>query len=316
MPSSTLPPLRIGTRASRLARWQAQWVAGRLGPIASGRKIELVEVTTTGDRVTDRQLAEIGGTGVFTKELQRALLDGLADVAVHSLKDLPTETPPSLLLAAVPQRASARDVVICREGGALADLRAGARVATGSLRRRAQLLHLRSDLEMCEVRGNVETRLAKLDEGRFDALVLAEAGLTRLGLAGRISEVLDVDRMLPAAGQGALGIECRADDRETRSLLESIRDANSESAVRAERTVLAALNAGCHAPVGVYATVDAGELLLRAAVLSVDGRTRLDATLAGSPHDAESLGERAADELLGQGAAALIESGGPSLNRA
>ena len=304
---SILSPLKIGTRASRLARWQAEWVAKSLEAVAAGRRIEIIEITTTGDRVTNLQLSQLGTTGVFTKEIQRALLDGQADVAVHSLKDLPTETPSDLLLAAVPPRAAPRDVLICREGGGLADLKPSARVATGSLRRRAQLLHLRSDLEMCDVRGNVETRLAKLDQGEFDALVLAEAGLTRLGLGDRITEVLDIDRMLPAAGQGALGIECRTDDAETCALLGQINHPETERAVRAERAVLAALRAGCHAPVGVYGYLESDHLLLRAAVLSVDGKTRLEASLSGPPEEAESLGQRVAADLLSQGAGPLID---------
>lgn len=303
---STPTPLQIGTRASRLARWQAEWVAARLGQLAMGRPVRLVEITTAGDRLTDRRLGSLGTQGVFTKEIQRALLNNEVDVAVHSLKDLPTQGVPGLTLAAVPPRASARDVLICRDAKGLADLKPSARVATGSPRRRAQLLHLRADLRMCDVRGNVETRLTRLDRGDFDGIVLAEAGLERLGLDGRISQVFELDQMLPAAGQGALGIECRADDAETLATLRQVNDPDTEHAVRAERAVLAALRAGCHAPVGACAAVKDGQLHLRAVVLSLDGKTRLESSVSGPAEDAAAFGRQVADGLLRQGAAPLV----------
>jgi hydroxymethylbilane synthase len=217
--------LRIGTRASPLALWQANHVRDRLQAAAAPRLVELVHVTTEGDRDQSASLAHIGGRGVFTKEIQRALLDGTVDVAVHSLKDLPTQPVPGLVLAAVPARGATGDVLVTPRPVHIDNLPTGARVATGSLRRRAQLLHRRPDLRLEDIRGNVETRLRKLHEHGYDGLVLAQAGLERLGLAGVIGEVLDPRWMLPAVGQGALGLECRADDTVTRSLLATLNDA-------------------------------------------------------------------------------------------
>ena len=224
--------LRIGTRGSALARWQADWVAAQLR--ARAVDVELVHITTRGDQ-QQGPIGTSGVTGIFTKEIQRALLDGRIDVAVHSLKDLPTDVPAGLCLAATPERASVADVLVAPGVGAMVETAAGGGVATGSLRRRAQLLHARNDLLMCDIRGNVETRLRKLQEGGFDAVILAEAGLRRLGLEGRISEVLPLSLLLPAIGQGALGIEARADDPATRQCLQSLDHAPTHSGVTAER---------------------------------------------------------------------------------
>lgn len=304
-------PLRIGTRGSRLARWQAEWVATRLEQLPTPRQVELVEVSTAGDRDRYERLDRFGTTGVFTKQIQAALLDDRVDVAVHSLKDLPTETPSGLVLAAVPPRGHVRDVLIARHATSLDDLPRGARVATGSPRRRAQLLHHNPDLVMCDVRGNVETRIGKLDRGDYDAMVLAEAGLVRLGLDDRITEVLAPPLLLPAAGQGALAIECRSDDALARSLVEQLNHPESEQAVRAERALLAALRAGCHAPVGVLGTIEDGRLVLEAVVLSADGRQRLEArATADAPVDAAELGRSVAADLVAQGASALMEPSG------
>lgn len=301
--------IRLGTRASALARWQADWVAARLARL--GHAVRLVPISTAGDRQQQGPIAALGAQGVFTKEIQRALLDGEIDLAVHSLKDLPTDPVPGLCLAAVPQRGPAGDCLVSRDAAPLADLPQAAVVGTGSVRRRAQLLHVRPDLKFVELRGNVDTRLAKLDDGQAAALVLAEAGLVRLQLAGRITQVLPRDVMLPAVGQGALGLETRADDEATRAAVAEVNHADTCAAVTAERDLLAALRGGCLAPVGAAAHVADGALHLEAAVLSPDGGQRLhaaDAAAAGGAEQAAALGRRVADALLAQGAAALISA--------
>lgn len=312
-------PLRLGTRGSQLARWQAEWVAGELRQL--GHAVELIEIATHGDVDRARPIEELGTRGVFTKAIQQALLNGNVDLAVHSLKDLPTEPVEGLMLAAVPVRESAADVLVEVLGArseardqatkghpVLSGLRFGARVGTGSLRRQAQLRHLRPDLVVEEVRGNVDTRLRKLDEGQFDAIVLAQAGLRRLGLADRISWVLPFEVMLPAVGQGALGIECRANDDNTLAALGPLDDFESHAAVMAERALLAHLRGGCMAPVGAIARVDGERLQLQAAVLRIDGTQRVEASGVAELGHAESLGKQVAEWLIEQGAAELIAS--------
>jgi len=300
--------LRLGTRGSKLARWQAEWVAGELRRL--GHAVELVEIATRGDMERVVAIEEIGTRGVFTKEIQRALLAGDVDVAVHSLKDLPTEPVEGLVLAAVPARESPSDVLVvgARNNKSFSELRHGARVGTGSLRRQAQLRHVRPDIQVGDVRGNVDTRLQKLDDGHFDALVLAEAGLRRLGLEGLISQVLPTEIMLPAVGQGALGIECRTDDAATLAFLALLDDSATRLAVTAERALLEELRGGCMAPIGALGHVMASQLHLSAVVLSADGARRLAANNNGLLADAESLGRRVAEMLLAQGAAELIAS--------
>jgi hydroxymethylbilane synthase len=371
-----MPPLRLGTRASALARWQAEWVAARLHE--HGIEVELTPISTTGDQ-QQGTIQAIGGQGVFTKEIQRALLDGRIDLAVHSLKDLPTSLPekgdwlrtdtwniainrgcevpvplfqqagadatPGLVLAAVPQRGPVGDVLVLASEKAnpksqiqnpksdiLSSLPPGAIVGTGSLRRRAQLLHVRRDLTMKDIRGNVETRLRKLEQGEFDALILAEAGLRRLGLDQHIAQVLPLGLMLPAVGQGALGLETRADDRTTREIVAALDHPPTHIAVLAERAMLAALLGGCLAPVAALACVEREQLTLVGRVMSHDGVKVLEASqtapvsdapeqfplpcspsnTVGKParHTAESialeLGRQVAEALLAQGAAELI----------
>lgn len=305
--TDTALKLRLGTRASALARWQANWVATQLQ--AQGVEVELVPITTRGDTSSQPSLAAVGSPGVFTKELQRALLDGHIDLAVHSLKDLPTDAVPGLVLAAVPEREDVRDVLVSREGRRLAELPPGAIIGTGSLRRRTQLLHARNDLQMRDIRGNVDTRLEKLDAGQYDAIVLALAGLRRLGLERRVSEVLPPEICLPAVGQGALGIEAREDDEVTRTALQTLDHAASHAAVIAERALLAAISGGCLAPVGAWATLAAdGRLHLRAVVLSLDGQTRLAAEGYSAESDQAKLGADVAAQLLAFGAAELIDA--------
>lgn len=297
------PSLRLGTRGSPLARWQAEWVAAQLA--ARGIAVQMVHISTQGD-VRTGPLGQIGGQGLFTKEIQRALLTGEIDLAVHSLKDLPTEPVPGLALAAVPPRESTADVLVSNRFASLDALPTAARVGSGSLRRKTQLLHLRPDLQLAEIRGNVDTRLRKLDEGEYDAIVLAEAGLKRLGLQARIASVIPRSIMLPAVGQGALGIETRADDARTRELLAPLDDFATHAAVRAERSLLAALRGGCLAPVGAFARIDGDELLLDSTVLSADGRQRLSASGRSAPDAAVALGARVAEQLIAQGASQLI----------
>ena len=303
--------LRIGTRGSRLALCQANLVAAQLRPLLAPRSIELVEIETAGDQVRDVPLTQIGGEGVFTKEIQCALLDRRVDVAVHSLKDLPTVPVVALMLAGVPPRAPVGDVLVSRRYPSLAALPSGATVATSSLRRRAQLLHRRPDLHVVPVRGNVETRLHKLSEEALDALILAQAGLERLGLHDEIVEILDPAWMLPAVGQGALGLECRADDPDMINLLLCIDDPFTRRAVLAEREFLRTLGGGCQVPIGALGRCTGQTLDLRGAVLDPEGRRRVEAEISGAADEPETLGRRLAEQLLGQGAKTLLHGESP-----
>ena len=298
--------LAIGTRGSQLALWQAHWIEGRLRELGAETRIEIIK--TTGDKITDLALAKVGSAtglkGVFTKEIEEALLDGRIDVAVHSLKDLPTEIDSRLAIGAVPERADPRDALA---GRSLDELPAGARVGTGSLRRVAQLLNRRPDLEMLGIRGNVDTRLRKLDEGQYDAVVLASAGLHRLGLEGRIAEILEPDAMCPAVGQGALGVQIRADDDAVAKLISRLNHEATAAAVTAERAVLAALGGGCQVPMGAHAWIEGGVLKLIAVVVSPDGARLVRTSLEGPVGRAAQLGAEVAARLKDQGAAELLE---------
>ena len=308
---TTAAPLRLGTRRSALARTQSEQVAQALRE-RTGREVELVEVVTTGD-VSRAPLSTIGGTGVFVSALRDALLAGTVDLAVHSLKDLPTAPAPGLALAAVPPREDPRDVLVAAGGARLEDLPAGARVGTGSPRRAAQLRAARPDLEVVDVRGNVDTRLRLVSEGRMEAVVLAAAGLARLGRSGEVSQVLDPEVVLPAPGQGALALECRADDEAALAACALLEDPATRAAVTAERSLLAALEAGCTAPVGALARIgEDGALGLRALVASADGTTRLARSGAADPARAADLGRDLARELLAAGAAALADLPAPA----
>jgi hydroxymethylbilane synthase len=303
--------LRIGTRSSRLALWQANHVANCLRPLAAPRAVALVEIQTTGDQVRDVPLAQLGGIGVFTKEIQRALLDQAVDVAVHSLKDLPTIPIEGLALAAVPARGPTADAFISTRHRHFDDLPTGARVATGSLRRRAQILHRRPDLQLVGIRGNVDTRVRKLEEENLDALILAQAGLERLGLSTAIRHLLDSEWMLPAVGQGALGLECRSDDTTTLRLLRRLDDYSTRQAVTAERSMLFALGGGCLVPIGALATVAGDVLTLRGAVLDEQGKQRIEGSVAGPARSADHLGHSLATELLARGASHLLSRDSP-----
>ena len=306
-------PLRIGTRGSPLARWQATWVAERLASAHPGLEVILVEVKTHGDRDRNTPLAQIGGVGLFTKEIQRALLEGTVDIAVHSLKDLPTEGVDGLALGAVPEREDPSDALVAPRHQKLDQLPDGATVGTGSLRRRAQLLFLRPGLSVVGVRGNVETRLNQALSCTLDAVVLAESGLRRLGLEHHVTDRLGPPRFLPAPGQGALGIECRADDATTIALLEPLNHRPTRQAVLAERALLADLEGGCMIPLGAWAREiqpGAGHeslLALDATVFDRDGFASVAASASGSADDPEALGRQVARLLRDQGAEALLQ---------
>lgn len=309
--SEAEPSLRIATRASDLALWQAEHVAALLREHDQNLNVELVRISTHGDREQKEALHQLGGVGVFTREVQKAVLDGEADIAVHSLKDLPTQTAEGLTLAGVPARASVFDALVLPErhtGDVTWDtLPQGAQVGTGSLRRQAQLRNMRPDLQLLEIRGNVPTRIRKLDAGEYDALILAVAGLERLNLGHRISLRLGPPEMFPAVGQGALGIECRSTDERTIGLLHAITDPTVFASVTAERALLAELEAGCHAPLGALSTVSDDQLTLQGVVLDPAGRQRIEATQSGPIGEPVTLGKQLAAELLKGGAADLMD---------
>ncbi|WP_026874630.1 hydroxymethylbilane synthase [Jiangella gansuensis] len=305
--------LRLGTRGSALAMAQAGTIAAALR--ARGHEVELVEITTKGD-VSRAPLDRIGGTGVFVTALRDALLDGRVDLAVHSLKDLPTAPADGLVVAAVPAREDPRDALCARDGLKLSDLPSGAQVGTGSPRREAQLRALGLGLDVVGLRGNVDTRLGKVADGSLDAVVLARAGLARLGRLDSVTEVLDPMQMLPAPGQGALAVECRTDRDELVDALAVLDDPASRAAVTAERSLLAVLEAGCTAPVGAYAEAAEGEdgleLYIRAVVASRDGAMSIRKSATGTVEGAERLGRELARELLDDGAGAVIDAGDPA----
>jgi len=295
----------IGSRGSQLALWQANWVRHCLA--ATGCDVEIRVIKTTGDKLAHLPLTQSGTKGLFIKEIEEALAAGEIDVAVHSLKDLPVEQPEGLCVAAVPRREDARDVLIA--GEPYAELRSGARVGTSSLRRQAQLRHLRNDLELLPMRGNLDTRLTKLDRGDCDALVLAAAGLHRLAFTARIQEYFAVEQICPAVGQGALAVEIRCDDHRTKELVAFLDDPVTHSEVRAERAALLHLGGGCQVPIAAHARLKEGELHLAGVVASVDGSRLLRSAVAGPAQEPEALGRALAENLLRQGARAILDFG-------
>jgi len=304
--------LRIATRQSRLALWQTEYVADTLRRSIQGLEVEILPMTTKGDQTLDQSLAKIGGKGLFIKELETAMLEGHADLAVHSMKDVPWRLPDGMIIAAVLQRADPGDALVANgELENLMDLPEGARVGTSSLRRQAQIRHLRPDLKIASVRGNVETRLNKLESGEFDAVVLAAAGLKRLGFGSRISARLDFDECLPAIGQGAIGIECRADNEELITALQQVQHPGTRRCLDAERSLAAKLEASCESPVAAYAEVRDGELLLRGLVASPDGTKVISGRRRGRLIDAEWLGQDLARELIENGAGDILAGTGP-----
>src|SRR3954469_12075742 len=294
--------LTIASRGSQLALWQAHWVQARLADLGRESRIEIIK--TTGDKITDVPLAKVGTKGLFTKEIEEALLDGRADLAVHSLKDLPTELPAGLVLAAVPQREDARDAIV---GKRLADLPHGSKVGTSSLRRSAQLRKLRPDLRVESIRGNLDTRLRKLDEGQYDAILLAAAGLKRLGWADRIAEILPVDVMCSAVGQGALAIETRERGAGW-DVCRALDHPETHAAVLAERGVLGSLGGGCQVPIGAYARIENDRVLLLGVVVAPDGSEVIRAETEGAVSDAAELGRALGGALLDRGARRILEA--------
>jgi hydroxymethylbilane synthase len=309
--------LRIGTRGSSLALWQANHIAGLLAE-RLGIETELVRIRTAGDRLQSASVAQVnavigsesGTKGIFIKELEEALLAGGIDLAVHSMKDVPTEIPAGLVFAAITRREDPRDCLISREGATLETLAPGATVGTSSLRRQAQLRHHRPDIEALDLRGNVDTRLQKLDAGKFDAVVLAVAGVNRLGLSGRITQILNEAVMLPAVGQGALGIETRANDTETSRLAASLDDAETRACITAERALLHELQGGCQVPLGAWAHRVADEIRIAAAVFSADGTEFVRRDARGAQVDAAAVGKRLGKTLLEAGADKILRLAG------
>ncbi|MGQ9660039.1 MAG: hydroxymethylbilane synthase [Thermochromatium sp.] len=300
--------IRIATRKSPLAMWQAEHVAARLQALHPGLAVEIVGMTTKGDQLLDSPLSRVGGKGLFVKELEQGLLAGTADIAVHSMKDVPVEFPEGLHLAVIMERENPYDAFVSNTYASLAELPEGARVGTSSLRRQCQLAERRPDLRLEPLRGNVNTRLARLDAGEYDAIILAAAGLIRLGFASRIRTCLDPVDSLPAIGQGAIGIECRIDDAHVYSLIAPLADRDTTDRVLAERAMNARLNGGCQVPIGGHALLDGDRLILKGLVGTTDGSRILRAEASGPRAEAEAIGVRVAEELLGQGADAILNA--------
>lgn len=300
--------LKIATRQSPLALWQAEHIRARLEALHANLKVELVTFVTQGDKILDTPLAKIGGKGLFVKELEAALLDGRADLAVHSMKDVPMALPEGLSLAVICEREDPLDAFVSNTYNSFDELPQGAKVGTSSLRRKCQILKQRQDLEIIDLRGNVGTRLSKLDAGNYDAIILASAGLKRLGLAERIRHTLEPVVSLPAVGQGALGLECRSQDQAVLDLILPLMHAETNSCVRAERAFNAYLEGGCQVPIAGYATLENGQIHLEGRVGSVDGQTLLKAQQVGLPEQAEQLGVKLAQDLLAQGAGEILKA--------
>ena len=298
--------LRIGTRASQLALWQANWIKSELERVYPGIEVELIKIKTTGDKILDVPLAQVGGKGLFVKEIEEAMLRGEIDLAVHSMKDVPTEFPEGLGLVVTTKREDPRDAFIS-DKVRFSELRQGARIGTSALRRQAQLLKARPDLEMVIIRGNVETRIRKLKEDNLDAVILAAAGLNRLGFTDVVTELLDTDFSIPAIGQGALGLECRLDDSATIEALAFLNHADTAAAVAAERALLKRCEGGCQVPIAAHGTVSGDTLTLVGFIASVDGKQTVRDNISGSTADAVKLGTELADRLLAAGGKAILE---------
>jgi hydroxymethylbilane synthase len=301
MPNGRRANLILGTRGSKLALHQSEWFQSRIHAVMPDVQVTLRKIQTSGDKIVDVPLAKIGGKGLFVKEIEEALLAGEIDLAVHSMKDVPAQLPKGLEILCVPPREDARDALISRDGRSFKDLPQGATIGTASLRRQAQLLNARPDLRIVMLRGNLDTRLRKLKEGQFDAIVLAAAGLHRLAWAHEITEYLDPSVSLPAIGQGALGIEGRSDDQFVRSVLDRLNDRATATTVTAERAFLARLEGGCQVPIAAYATLSDGQVMLDGLVAGVDGKTVLRDRIQGSSQDTHALGVQLAERLLARG---------------
>ncbi|ACM19659.1 hydroxymethylbilane synthase [Geotalea daltonii FRC-32] len=300
-----LKQLRIGTRASQLALWQANWVKSELEQRYPGMEVSLVKIKTIGDKILDVPLAQVGGKGLFVKEIEEAMLRGDIDIAVHSMKDVPTEFPEGLGLHCITEREDPRDAVISR-GTKFADLPQGAKIGTSALRRQAQLLKVRPDMEMVIIRGNVETRINKLETEKLDAVILAAAGLKRLGFTEKVAEYLPTDLSIPAIGQGALGIECRLDNEEVKQTIDFFNHPATAYAVRAERALLWRCEGGCQVPIAAFGEVTGSDLKLVGFIASVDGKTSVRGTITGPAADCEKLGIKLAEQLLADGGHAIL----------
>ena len=304
--SEIMKILKIATRQSPLALWQAEYIRDRLETLHQGLKVELVTFVTQGDKILDTPLAKIGGKGLFVKELETALLDGRADLAVHSMKDVPMDLPEGLDLAVICEREDPFDAFVSNQYEKFEDLPQGARLGTSSLRRKCQILKQRPDLNVIDLRGNVGTRLSKLDAGQYDAIILASAGLKRLDLHARIRHTLTAEVSLPAVGQGALGLECRSDDQAVLDLILPLMHTESDLCVRAERAFNAYLEGGCQVPIAGFATLNGQQISIEGRVGSVDGQVLLRSVVVGSSDQAEQLGVELAQDLLSQGAGELL----------
>ncbi|MCF6250833.1 MAG: hydroxymethylbilane synthase [Methylococcaceae bacterium] len=300
--------IRIATRKSPLALWQAEHVAERLERLFPQIKTELVKMVTKGDKILDAPLAKVGGKGLFVKELEQGMLEGSADIAVHSMKDVPVEFPEGLHLAAILKREDPTDAFVSNNYRSLEDLPDNAKIGTSSLRRQCQIKEKFPDVEILSLRGNVNTRLAKLDAGEYDAIILASAGLKRLGMGERITKCLDAGVMLPAIGQGAIGIECRADDNEINTFVQALHDEDTTIRVTAERAMNARLNGGCQVPIAGFSEIQGDQLLMRGLVGSPDGKILYRAERQGSFAQAKEIGIAIADDLLAQGADKILQA--------
>ncbi|MDH4161633.1 MAG: hydroxymethylbilane synthase [Nitrospirota bacterium] len=298
--------IRIGTRASALALWQAEWVKSELEKKYPGLMVSLTKIKTTGDKILDVPLSKVGGKGLFVKEIEEAMLRQEIDIAVHSMKDVPTFFPDGLHLSCITEREDARDALLSRNKVAFKDLPKGARIGTSSLRRQSQLMNIRPDFVIEQLRGNVDTRLRKLKEGQYDAIILAAAGVRRLGLADNVTEYIDPEISLPAIGQGALGIECRVDDRELNDMISFFNHSDTRVCVTGERALLRRLEGGCQVPIACYGRIKNNNLSLEGLVASVDGKRIIKETIEGAQADAEKLGVTLAENLLKRGADVIL----------
>ena len=310
----TSKTIKIGTRGSKLALWQANWVKSALNAGNTSIAVELVPIKTRGDKILDVPLAKVGGKGLFVKEIEDALLNGRIDLAVHSMKDMPSEIPDGLCVGAIPEREIPQDVLISKKGLLLHDLMPGARIGTSSLRRSAQLLHARPDLVILPLRGNIDTRLKKLETENLDAIILAAAGVKRLGLENRITEYMDENIMLPAVGQGALCIEIRQNDPEIEPIIAALNHQETWTVVMGERAFLNRLEGGCQVPIAAHGKIDKNTFTLCGLVASVDGTNIIKETLSGPEDSSESIGVKLADRLLSMGAKTLMENLNPDFS--
>lgn len=299
--------IKIGSRGSKLALWQSEYISAEIRKHNPGVEVEIIKIKTKGDKILDAPLSKVGGKGLFVKEIEEAVLSGDAHLAVHSMKDMPTEIPEGLAIVSTPVREDPRDALVTNKGNSLKALPKGAGIGTSSLRRKSQIMNLRPDFQFADLRGNVDTRLKKLDEGQYDAIILAGAGLKRLGWAMRISCYLDYDECLPAVGQGIIAIEARVDDKDTCRLLEPLNHKETHIAAFAERAFLARLEGGCQVPIAAHAEISEAGIKLEGLVASLDGKTIIRSSKEGSVNDAGQIGKELAEEILRSGGNEILK---------